>query len=157
MSNLGFELALKRLDIPFVRSAVGDRYVLEQLQQRDWRLGGENSGHIISLDHSTTGDGIVSALQVLKALSRTGKTLKEARSDLVMFPQVLINRKFVAGMDPLHDPKVISAVKEAEAKLGDQGRVLLRKSGTEPLIRVMVEGSDGKLVNEMASYIADLI
>ena len=157
MSNLGFELALKRLNIPFARSAVGDRYVLEQLQQRDWRLGGENSGHIISLDHSTTGDGIVSALQVLKALSRTGKTLKEARSDLVMFPQVLINRKFVAGMDPLHDPKVVSAVKEAEAKLGDQGRVLLRKSGTEPLIRVMVEGSDGKLVNEMASYIADLI
>lgn len=157
MSNLGFELALKRLDIPFVRSAVGDRYVLEQLQQKDWRLGGENSGHIISLDHSTTGDGIVSALQVLKALARTGRTLKEARADLTMFPQVLINRKFVPGMDPLHDPRVQDAVREAEGRLGGQGRVLLRKSGTEPLIRVMVEGSDGKLVSEMAGYIADQI
>ena len=157
MSNLGFELALKRLDIPFARSAVGDRYVLELLQQNDWRLGGENSGHIISLDHSTTGDGIVSALQVLKALCRTGKSLSEARRDLVMFPQVLINKKFVEGMDPLHDPKVLDAVRDAEAALGEQGRVLLRKSGTEPLIRVMVEGADEKLVKDTAQGIADLI
>ena len=157
MSNLGLELALKKLDIPFTRAKVGDRYVLEKLQEQDWRLGGENSGHIISLDHATTGDGIVSALQVLKALERTGQTFSEALNDLTMFPQILINKKFVDGENPLESAKVQDAVREAENQLQDQGRVLLRKSGTEPLIRVMVEGSDRELVEKLAKYIADQI
>lgn len=157
MSNFGLELAFKRLSIPFVRAAVGDRYVLEKMQEQNWRLGGENSGHIISLDHTSTGDGIISALQVLKALIRTGKTLHESLKGLSMMPQVLVNKRFVECMDPLHDQKVLAAVKDAEKQLGDNGRVLLRKSGTEPLIRVMVEGADQELVTKLANMIADQV
>lgn len=154
MSNFGLELAFKRLNIPFLRAAVGDRYVLEKLQENDWRLGGENSGHILSLDHATTGDGIVSALQVLKALVRTGKTLHESLVGLNMFPQVLINCRFDPNLDPIHDEKVLNAVKKAEQILDNQGRVLLRKSGTEPLVRVMVEGANKEKVTELAEMIA---
>lgn len=157
MSNFGLELAFRRLGIPFARANVGDRYVLETLNEKGWRVGGENSGHVLSLDHATTGDGIVSALQVLKALERTGKTLKEAREGLVMLPQVLVNKKFVEGSDPLNSKKVIDAVKSAEAELGQTGRVLLRKSGTEPLVRVMVEGEDRDMVQRLADSIADEI
>ncbi|MCR4554991.1 MAG: phosphoglucosamine mutase [Succinivibrionaceae bacterium] len=157
MSNFGLELAFKRLSIPFIRASVGDRYVLEKLQEQNWRLGGENSGHIISLDHTSTGDGIISALQVMKALVRTGKTLHESLKGLSMMPQVLVNKRFVEGMDPLHDQNVLAAVKEAERQLGDNGRVLLRKSGTEPLIRVMVEGSDKTLVTNLANMIASKV
>ncbi len=157
MSNFGLELAFKRLSIPFIRASVGDRYVLEKLQEQNWRLGGENSGHIISLDHTSTGDGIISALQVMKALVRTGKTLHESLKGLSMMPQVLVNKRFVEGMDPLHDQNVLAAVKEAERQLGDNGRVLLRKSGTEPLIRVMVEGSDKTLVTNLANMIAEKV
>lgn len=157
MSNFGLELAFKRLSIPFIRASVGDRYVLEKLQEQNWRLGGENSGHIISLDHTSTGDGIISALQVMKALVRTGKTLHESLNGLSMMPQVLVNKRFVEGMDPLHDQNVLAAVKEAERQLGDNGRVLLRKSGTEPLIRVMVEGSDKTLVTNLANMIAEKV
>lgn len=157
MSNLGLELALRDKGIEFVRTAVGDRYVMESLLQKGWRLGGENSGHIICLDYVTTGDGIVSALQVLKAAIRQGKTLHELTEDLSMFPQELINLRFSAGFDALTDPKVQSEVKAVEAALGQRGRVLLRKSGTEPLIRVMVEGQDRETVHLMAQRIADVI
>ena len=127
------------------------------IREQNWRLGGENSGHIISLDHTSTGDGIISALQVLKALVRTGKTLHESLKGLSMMPQVLVNKRFVEGMDPLHDQNVLAAVKEAERQLGDNGRVLLRKSGTEPLIRVMVEGADKELVTNLANMIAEKV
>ena len=157
MSNLGFELALKRAGIEFCRSAVGDRYVMEQLLEHNWRLGGENSGHIICLDYTSTGDGIISALQVLKASIRQKKTLSELVADLKMFPQTLINIRLTAGFDALSDEKVKQTVAAVENELQDRGRVLLRKSGTEPVIRVMVEGEDHETVNKMAARIADVI
>ena len=154
MSNLGLELALKKIRIPFIRSAVGDRYVMEELIDNNWRLGGENSGHVICLDYVSTGDGIVSALQVLRALVRKGCSLEELRGGISKCPQKLVNVKFVEGLDPLHAPNVLVAVKRAEEQLGKRGRVLLRKSGTEPLIRVMVEGLDEKEVSDLADMIA---
>lgn len=157
MSNLGFELALRRAGIDFSRSAVGDRYVMEDLLKRGWRLGGENSGHVICLDYTSTGDGIISALQVLKAMIRQGKSLSELVSDLKMFPQELINIRLTTGFDALSDEKVKAEVTAVEKELGDKGRVLLRKSGTEPLIRVMVEGEDRQTVHQMAVRIADCI
>lgn len=157
MSNLGFELALKRAGIDFARSAVGDRYVMEELLNRGWRLGGENSGHIICLDYTSTGDGIISALQVLKASMRQNRSLSDLTKDLTMFPQELINIRLTAGFDALSDEKVRSEVKAVEESLGDKGRVLLRKSGTEPVIRVMVEGEERQVVHQMASRIADCI
>ena len=157
MSNLGFELALQRLGVDFVRSAVGDRYVMEELLKRDWRLGGENSGHIICLDYTSTGDGIISALQVLKACIRHNKSLEELTQDLVMFPQELINIRLSTAFDALNDEKVKAEVKAVEEILQGKGRVLLRKSGTEPLIRVMVEGEDSSVVHNMAVRIADCI
>lgn len=157
MSNLGFELALKRAGIDFTRSAVGDRYVMEELLKRGWRLGGENSGHIICLDYTSTGDGIISALQVLKASMHQGLSLSELTKDLTMFPQELINIRLTAGFDALSDEKVKSEVKAVEEALGDTGRVLLRKSGTEPVIRVMVEGEERSVVHQMANRIADCI
>ncbi len=155
MANMGLELALKTLGIPFARSAVGDRYVVEMLHEKGWRIGGENSGHIISLDHTTTGDGIISSLLVLGALINSGLTLKELRSGMSKFPQVLVNVRFSGGVDPLASESVKQAVEEVEAELADRGRVLLRKSGTEPLIRVMVEGEDEKQVLQLANKIAD--
>ena len=157
MSNLGFELALKRAGIDFVRTAVGDRYVMEEMLKRKWRLGGENSGHIICLDYTSTGDGIVSALQVLKASIRSGKSLHDLTSDLRMFPQELINIRLSTGFDALSDEKVLAEVKAVEDQLQDKGRVLLRKSGTEPLIRVMVEGEEREQVHSLAVRIADCI
>lgn len=154
MTNLGLEVALSKLDIPLLRAKVGDRYVMELLQEKGWRLGGENSGHIICLDQTTTGDGIVAALQVLKAASRAGKTLFELRQDINKFPQVLINVRFAGEQDPLLSEKVQQAVRNVEASLGKTGRVLLRKSGTEPLIRVMVEGEVETVVREHAEKIA---
>lgn len=157
MSNLGFELALNRAGIEFTRAAVGDRYVMEELLKRDWRLGGENSGHIICLDYTATGDGIISALQVLKASVHSGKTLAELTSDLEMYPQELINVRLIAGFDALSDEKVKAEVKAVESELNGNGRVLLRKSGTEPLIRVMVEGCSSEPVRHYAERIADCI
>ena len=154
MSNLGLELALTKIRIPFIRSAVGDRYVMEELLDNNWRLGGENSGHVICLDYVSTGDGIVSALQALRALVRKGCSLEELRSGISKCPQKLVNVKFVEGLDPLHAPNVLVAVKRAEEQLGKRGRVLRRKSGTEPLIRVMVEGLDEKEVSDLADMIA---
>ncbi|MCC4117090.1 phosphoglucosamine mutase [Aromatoleum toluclasticum] len=157
MSNLGFEHAVGRLGVPFARAKVGDRYVLETLQEKGWKLGGENSGHIICLDRHTTGDGIISALQVLAALQQTGRSLAEACADLVFYPQKLINVKLPAGFDWQAHKGIASAAEGAAARLGSRGRVLLRPSGTEPLLRVMVEGQDGDEVERLAREIADCI
>ena len=157
MTNLAFEHAMRRLEIPFKRAKVGDRYVLELLQQQDWQLGGENSGHIICLDKHSTGDGIISALQVLHALRDNGQTLAEAVADLRMYPQVLINVPVARGVDCLSHAQVKSAVSDAEQVLDGKGRVLLRPSGTEPLLRVMVEGEDKQLVEQSAQRIADVV
>lgn len=157
MANMGLEIALKSLGIPFARSAVGDRYVVEMLKEKNWRIGGENSGHIISLDHTTTGDGIVSSLLVLAALRNSGLTLKELRSGMSKFPQVLVNVRFTGDSDPLEADAVKQAVLDVEAELAERGRVLLRKSGTEPLIRVMVEGEVEEQVIALANKIADAV
>jgi len=154
MSNLGFEHALGRLGIPLVRAKVGDRYVLEQLLDKGWLLGGENSGHIICLDKHSTGDGIVAALQVLAALQAGNETLEQACADLSMYPQKLINVRMPAGFDWKSDPGIEAANSEAEKALDGQGRVLLRPSGTEPLLRVMVEGQNKELVVQQAESIA---
>jgi phosphoglucosamine mutase len=158
MTNLAFEHAMQKLGIPFSRAKVGDRYVMEQLLANGWQLGGENSGHVICLDKHSTGDGIVSALQVLHALRASGQGLAEAAADLKMYPQVLINVKVTgkaAGLLKLQAVK--DAVTEAERELDGKGRVLLRPSGTEPLLRVMVEGEDGGLVKQGAERIAEVV
>lgn len=154
MSNLGFEHAVKRLGAPFARAKVGDRYVLEMLHERGWRLGGENSGHIICLDRHTTGDGIISALQVLAALQQGGQSLADACRDLTFYPQRLINVRLPAGFDWRAEAAIDDARKSAERQLGERGRVLLRPSGTEPLLRVMVEGQDRGEVDHLAQAIA---
>ncbi|MFQ6370101.1 phosphoglucosamine mutase [Shewanella sp. YIC-542] len=157
MSNLGLELALKALDIPFKRSKVGDRYVMEMLAAEGWRIGGENSGHIINLDHCTTGDGIVAGIQVLAAMCRNQMTLEQLAAPITLLPQVLVNVRFEGAQDPLQAAEVKAAVVTVEQALGERGRVLLRKSGTEPLIRVMVEGDDQARVKQHADYIATAV
>jgi phosphoglucosamine mutase len=157
MTNLAFEHAMHRLGIPFARARVGDRYVMELLQQNGWQLGGENSGHIICLDRHTTGDGIVSALQVLHALRSNGQTLAQAVEGLALYPQVLENVRVARAEGYLKHPDVLAALSSAEAALGDNGRVLLRPSGTEPLLRVMVEGKDGAAVRRWAESIAQTV
>jgi phosphoglucosamine mutase len=154
MTNLALEHALARLKVPFARAPVGDRYVLEMLLKRRWLLGGENSGHIVCLDKHTTGDGIVSALQVLRALKEGGTTLTKAAGALALYPQVLVNVSAQKRRDPLASPGVRRAVREAESELDGGGRVLLRRSGTEPVIRVMVEGRNGSEVRHWANHIA---
>ena len=157
MSNLGMELALAEREVPFARTAVGDRFVLQEMQQRGWQLGGESSGHIICHDITTTGDGIVSALQVLTAVVLTGKPLRELRGAMQKFPQTMINVRL--GQDP--DVSAIQSVRDAvsgvEDKLQGRGRVLLRPSGTEPVLRVMVEGEDADLVAQLARELADVV
>ena len=157
MTNLGMEQALQREHIDFARSAVGDRYVMEMLLQKGWHLGGENSGHVICLDYVTTGDAIVSALQVLKACIRQGKSIAELSEDLIMYPQDLINVRMSSAFDALNDAKVLAEVKAVESELGTRGRVLLRKSGTEPVVRVMVEGEEMDTVHNYAQRIANVI
>jgi phosphoglucosamine mutase len=157
MTNLAFEHAMKKLGIPFKRAKVGDRYVMELLQQQGWQLGGENSGHIICLDKHSTGDGIISALQVLHALRANRQSLAEAASGLKMYPQVLINVRVKKGIDCLDHERVKTAVTDAEQVLDGKGRVLLRPSGTEPVLRVMVEGEDRKLVEQSAQRIAEVV
>jgi len=157
MTNLGLERALEGCGISFARARVGDRYVLEKLHEVGWQLGGENSGHIICLDKHTTGDGIVSALQVLHALRASAKSLAQFTTDLTLYPQVLVNVRVERGQDPRQEPHVQAAVRQAEARLQGRGRVLLRPSGTEPVIRVMVEGESVDLVKELAEEIAGTI
>ncbi|MEX6209352.1 phosphoglucosamine mutase [Providencia huaxiensis] len=157
MSNMGLEIALKQLGIPFERAKVGDRYVLEKLQEKGWRMGAENSGHVILLDKTTTGDGIVAGLQVLSAMVRNHMSLHDLCSGMKLLPQVLVNVRFKGTHDPLQNEGVIAANEEVEKQLAGKGRVLLRKSGTEPLIRVMVEGENEADVTAMANRIADAV
>lgn len=157
MTNLGMEHALKQAGIGFARAKVGDRYVMEKLLQRGWSLGGEGSGHLICLDCTTTGDGIISAAQVLRAMVEQGKSLHQLKSGMSKYPQVLINVRLSRQLDVMAQPPVQQALNAAESALGDSGRVLLRASGTEPLIRVMVEGEDAQLVGQVAEELADVV
>ncbi|HCS29423.1 MAG TPA: phosphoglucosamine mutase, partial [Spongiibacteraceae bacterium] len=140
MSNMGFELALNNLEIPFARAKVGDRYVKELMESRGWTLGGENSGHIICSDITSTGDGIIAALKVLYAIVDSGRSLADLKSGMSKFPQVMQNVRIAPGNNILDNADLKQAVSGVEAELGARGRVLLRPSGTEPVIRVMVEG-----------------
>jgi len=157
MSNMGLELALKELDIEFARSNVGDRHVMELLKEKGWQLGAENSGHVINLNHTSTGDGIIASLNVLTAVCKQGKSLFELRQGITMLPQLLVNVRFAGENNPLNDAAVLASVDEVNEILNGRGRVLLRKSGTEPLIRVMVEGPDMDEVTLLANKIADLV
>ncbi|TCP94785.1 phosphoglucosamine mutase [Cricetibacter osteomyelitidis] len=157
MSNMRLELALKELAIPFIRANVGDRYVLEKMQENNWGLGGENSGHIIIADKNTTGDGIIASLAVLNAMVHHRLSLNDLAGAVQLFPQVLINVRFAGGVDPLESEAVKVAAQNAEQQLAGKGRILLRKSGTEPLIRVMVEAQDGDLAQRCAEQIAEAV
>lgn len=157
MTNMGMEVALKNLGIPFERSAVGDRYVMQKLVENNWLIGAENSGHVILLDKVTTGDAIVAALQVIASIVGSKMSLKELNDGMTMFPQVLENVRFSGDSNPLEFEAVKLATREVEAKLGTNGRVLLRKSGTEPLIRVMVEGEVAEDVQAYALQIAEAV
>ncbi|MGX9218882.1 MULTISPECIES: phosphoglucosamine mutase [Massilia] len=155
MTNMALEVAFKQMGVGFARAKVGDRYVLEVMQERGWLFGGESSGHLLALDKHTTGDGIVSALQVLSALKRSGKSLAECCSELKLYPQTLINKKVTPGFDWTKDGALVAEKEAVERELGESGRVLIRASGTEPLIRVMVEAKEADLAENMARRIAD--
>jgi len=157
MTNLGMEHALKKLGIPLIRANVGDRYVMEKMIEHEGLLGGENSGHIICLDKTTTGDGIVAALQVLAEMKHSGKNLYSLKSGMKKYPQILINVRVAKKVNPDEFPAIQQAVVAVENALGNDGRVLLRASGTEPLIRVMVEGVDEQTVSEHAQQLADVV
>ena len=157
MTNMAVELALKAKGVELVRAKVGDRYVLEELEKRGWLLGGEGSGHLLALDKHTTGDGLVSALQVLQACMRSGQTLAELLSDVTLFPQTLINVRLAAGQDWKTNTRMGEETQAVEAELGQTGRVLIRASGTEPLLRVMVEARDAAQAQRCAQRIADTL
>ena len=157
MSNLGLELALREQGIDFLRAPVGDRYVLGMLRERGGILGGETSGHILCLDKTTTGDALVSALQVLAVMKQTGKTLAELSAGMQKFPQVLVNVKVAKRIDPATVPAVQEAVQKVEKRLGGEGRVVLRASGTEPVIRVMVEGREEAVTRALATELAEAV
>lgn len=157
MTNLALEHALGRLSVPFARAAVGDRYVVEMLHDKGWLFGGENSGHLLALDRHTTGDGVVAALQVLAALREVGGSLKTLLSGLTLYPQKLINVPMAKGFPWKDDPAIQSALLATEAKMAGRGRVLLRASGTEPLLRVMVEGEDAAEVLAAAQELASVV
>lgn len=157
MTNLALEHALARMEVPFVRAAVGDRYVVEKLLENEWLYGGENSGHILALDRHTTGDGIIAALQVLAALRESGGDLKSLLGALTLYPQKLINVAITKGFPWQDDADIQAARKSVEAELAGRGRVLLRASGTEPLLRVMVEGEDAGEVGRLAERLAQAV
>lgn len=157
MSNMSLEIALKMLGVPFVRANVGDRYVLEKMVEHNWTLGGENSGHIIIADKNTTGDGIIASLAVLSAMVQHRLSLNELASAVKLFPQVLINVRFAGGANPLESEAVKAVAADVEKRLEGKGRILLRKSGTEPLIRVMVECEDDALAKQCAEEIAEAV
>ncbi len=157
MSNLGLEHGLRELGVDFVRAKVGDRYVLEELRQRDWMLGGESSGHIICLDRTTTGDGLVAALQILAYVQQSGEPLANLRAGMTRYPQVLVNVPLSHREALNENAEVQKAVADAEAELGDSGRVLLRPSGTEPVVRVMVEGRVANDVEKICNRVADAV
>ncbi len=157
MTNMAVELALKDKGVELVRAKVGDRYVLEEMEKRGWLLGGEGSGHLLALDKHSTGDGLVSALQVLQACIRTGQTLAQLLADVTLFPQVLINVRLKPGQDWKANARMAAESKAVEAQLGNAGRILIRASGTEPLVRVMVEARDPAQAQACAKRIADCL
>lgn len=157
MTNFGLEMALKEMGVDFVRAKVGDRYVMEQLKARNWYVGGESSGHIVCLDKTTTGDGIVSALQVIEAMVCQEKSLSELKKGMNKLPQTMINVRLQEKRDLVSHNKVQAAVNEVEAQLDGRGRVLLRPSGTEPLIRVMVEGDNAQEVGDLCAQLASVV
>ncbi|MFT6189360.1 MAG: phosphoglucosamine mutase [Oleispira sp.] len=157
MSNLGLELALKKEKIDFVRANVGDRYVMQQLKEHNWRFGGESSGHLLCLDSTSTGDGVVAALQVMMALQDSGKTLHELKSGMTKCPQTMINVRRNKDVDVAKDKTILAAAAAVEEELAGRGRVLLRPSGTEPVVRVMVEGENGDLVATKAKQLAEIV
>jgi len=162
MTNLGLEHALTELDVDFVRTKVGDRYVMSRMMANGWELGGETSGHIICLDKATTGDGIVAALQILQAMARSSCSLAEMAAGMAVYPQTTMNVPVPGlngngGFDAFSNTSIVSAVREAESMLGDKGRVVLRPSGTEPVVRVMVEGMDAILVQKLVTQLADVV
>jgi len=157
MSNYGLELALAELRVPFVRTAVGDRHVIEAMAAKEWLLGGESSGHIVCGDLSTTGDGLVAALQVLRAVMERKATLAELRAGMTKFPQTMVNVAIGSGKASVAHPKIAAAIASAESRLAGRGRVLLRPSGTEPVVRVMVEGEDAELVRGLAEELAGVV
>jgi phosphoglucosamine mutase len=157
MTNMAVELALKKRGVAFVRAKVGDRYVLEELTAHRWVLGGEGSGHLLALDKHTTGDGLISALQVLQVCVRSGRSLSDLLKDVTLFPQTLINVRLVPGQDWKSNSRMTEVTKTVEAELGDAGRVLIRASGTEPLVRVMVEARDAEQARSCAQRIADTL
>ncbi len=156
MTNLGLEIALRALGLDLHRAKVGDRYVMERLLAENLILGGENSGHIICLDRTSTGDGIISALQILAAMLQSGKSLHDLKAGMTKYPQVLINVSVTGGVD-LQRPPIQEAVRAVESQLGEHGRVLLRPSGTEPVVRVMVEGADAGVVERHARELANVV
>jgi phosphoglucosamine mutase len=157
MSNLGLRLAMERSGIRMVQTAVGDRYVLEEMRADGYSLGGEQSGHVVMLDHSTTGDGVLTGLHLLARMAQTGRTLADLASVMERLPQVLINVKGVDKSRCHDDEKVAAAVQAAEKRLGPTGRVLLRPSGTEPLVRVMVEAASAEQAQVVADRLADVV
>ncbi|MDI1259179.1 phosphoglucosamine mutase [Aquabacterium sp.] len=157
MTNMAVELAIQERGVGFVRAKVGDRYVLEELLSRGWQLGGEGSGHLIALDRHTTGDGIVSALQILQAVARSGRSLSSWLEGVTLFPQRLINVRLKAGQDWKNSPALAAAQEAVLRQLDGRGRVLIRPSGTEPLLRVMVEAQDGSLANRCAEQLAEAV
>ncbi|UZE96849.1 phosphoglucosamine mutase [Alkalimarinus alittae] len=157
MTNFGAELAYQKMGVPFIRANVGDRYVMEKLVANDWLLGGEGSGHILCLDNSTTGDAIISALQVLIAMWEEGKTLNEMKGGMEKLPQTMVNVKVAKKFNPAAHPDIAKAITEAEERFAGEGRILLRASGTEPVIRVMAEGRDEALVLDIVSTLAKVV
>ncbi|MEN9472468.1 MAG: hypothetical protein RLZZ495_557, partial [Pseudomonadota bacterium] len=154
MTNMAVQIALKERGVKLVRAKVGDRYVLEELEKNQWQIGGEGSGHLLVLDKHTTGDGLVSALQVLQALKRSGKGLAQQLEGLTLFPQPLLNVRLQEGQDWKSNAKLGQVTREVEAELGDTGRILIRASGTEPLLRIMVEAQNAELAQRCAERIA---
>jgi phosphoglucosamine mutase len=157
MSNFGLELALRRLGVDFIRAPVGDRHVLARLIESGGILGGETSGHILSLDRATTGDGLLTALQILRIMKSTGRPLAELAAGMEKLPQVLLNVQVEQRFDPTTIPTIVAAQRRIEQHLGGEGRVVLRASGTEPLIRVMVEGRDEAEVRSCADELAQAV
>jgi phosphoglucosamine mutase len=157
MTNMAVEVALRERGVEFVRAKVGDRYVLEELAVRGWQLGGEGSGHLLALDKHTTGDGIVSALLVLQAVSRSGKSMAELLADVTLFPQTLINVRLQPGTDWKANRRLADEQAAVTRELGNAGRVLIRPSGTEPLVRVMVEARDAAQAQRCAQRMADTL
>lgn len=157
MSNLGFEQAVKQLGLEFIRVPVGDRYIMSELARRQWYLGGEPSGHVVCLETSTTGDGIITALQVLAAMRFQNQSLARIRAGLTKYPQILLNVAVTRQDHSIESKAIQSAIKEAEKELGNSGRVLLRRSGTEPLVRVMVEGENEQQVKQLATHLVDVV